>query len=105
MMKKLEKIVIRLTFLLAVIFCLELEVYSDYPSSACSMELSSASNLVDHGLNSEDDTFDDHQMNQCQEFGWVTEPMFRLPNSQKLFLMQNYSFLKGQPPKYSNNWI
>lgn len=104
-MKISEKIVIRLAFLLAVLFCLGLEVYSDYNTPICTVELSSEANVPDNGLNSDVDAFDDNQMNAVDEYSSIIEPMFRLPKSKDLFSLQKFTSSNWQPPKNSDTRV
>lgn len=101
-MKIPKMIVFRVTFLLAVLFCLGLEVYSDYSTTICTVEISAEANTVDIGLNLDVDAFDDNLMNEVQEFSSIIEPTFRLPLSKDLFPLQKYTFSNWQPPKDSS---
>lgn len=66
------------------------------------MELCTEANVVDHGLHSDGDNLDDFPMNQDHEFSSIVEPMFWLPISNKLILIQDYNFSNWQPPKSSS---
>jgi hypothetical protein len=98
-MKIPEKILIRLIFLMAVLFCLGLEIYSDYNSSICTVELSVEASVSDKGLNSNVDVFDDSNLNQFHEFSSGFEPGFRLPILNDFFVFQEYNVASWQPPR------
>jgi len=101
-MKTFENIAIRLILLLAVLFCLGLDVYTDYNSPIYTIELSADANVVDDGLDSNSDISDELQMDLVYDFSSINEPILRIPNSKKLILTQNYTFSNWQPPRISN---
>jgi hypothetical protein len=100
-MKMQKNILFRLLFIAAVLFCLGLEVHSDYNTLVCNVELSSGMNCEDNNLSSDVDAFDDDHINQVHELNLVAEPVFWIPTPKYIFLLPEFSYSGWQPPKYS----
>jgi len=100
-MKVSKHILFRLLFLTAVLFCLGLEVYTNYNTPVCNIELSSEQNREDNNVLSEVDSFEDDHINQVHEPFIFVEQRVLIPNSNAPFLLIDFSFSSWQPPKSS----
>lgn len=100
-MKILRNILFRLLFMVAVLFGLESEVYSDTHVQACKVEVSSEMSSVDDILSSDFDSFDDDHINQIQEACLVAEPVLWMTTPKYIFLLHRFPHSNWQPPKYS----
>jgi len=100
-MKVTKHIVFRFLFLIAVLFSLGVEVYSNYTFPTYNMELSEELNVEDNNLNSDIDSFDDDHINQTQEKLLIGEKLTCLTISNNLFIIPEFSFSNWQPPQKS----
>lgn len=100
-MKVSKHILFRLLFLTAVLFCLGLEVYTDYSTPVCNTELSSELNCEENNVFSNVDTFEDDHINQVHEPSYFVEQLIVIPVSNDSFLLKEFFFLSWQPPKSS----
>jgi hypothetical protein len=100
-MKESKHILFRLLFLIAILFCLGLEVYTYYNTPVCNMEVSSKQNCEDNNVLSEVDSFEDDHINQVYEPLYLDEQKIFIPFSNNDFLLNDFSFSSWQPPKYS----
>jgi len=98
-MKATKHILFRFIFLITVLFCLGLEVYSEYYSPAYSIELSEKMNCADNIFNLDIDAFDDDHMSQTYETFWIAERLTCLPIPNNPFLGHIFSFSNWQPPQ------
>lgn len=100
-MKTAKHILFRVLFIIAVLFCLGLEVYSEYDSPAYSVEFSEKVNCTDNILSLDFDAFDDDHMNQTFETFGIAERLTCLPNPNNPFLGHLFSLSNWQPPQKS----
>lgn len=98
-MKVTKHILFRFIFLITVLSCLGLEVYSEYYSPANSVELSEQINNTDNIFSIDIDAFDDDHMNQTHETFWVAERLTCLPIPKNRFPEHKFSYTNWQPPK------
>jgi len=84
-----------------VLFCLGLEVYTNYNTLVCNTELSSEQNREDNHVLSGADSFEDDHINQVHEPFFFVEQRVLIPNSNAPFLFIDFSFSSWQPPKFS----
>jgi predicted transglutaminase-like cysteine proteinase len=91
----------RLLFLTAVLFCLGLEVYSEFASPTYNVELSENLNSVDNNFNSDIDAFDDDHIIQAQEKFWMVEKLTCLTISSNPLIIADFTFKNWQPPQKS----
>lgn len=98
-MKIAKHILFRVLFIIAVLFCLGLEVYSEYESPAYSVELSEKMNCTDNITSLDSDAFDDDHLYQTYETFWIAERLSCLPASNNLFPGHKFSFSNWQPPQ------
>lgn len=98
-MKVTKHILFRLLFLTTVLFCLGLEVYSEYNSPSYCIENSENGNCTDNILNLDIDAFDDDHINQTYETFWIAERLTCLPISNNPILGHIFSFSNWQPPQ------
>jgi len=98
-MKIAKHILFRILFIIAVLFCLGLEVYSEYHSPAHNVELSEKMNCTDNIASLDSDAFDDDHMNQTYEIFWMAERISYLPITNNPFRGHEFSFANWQPPQ------
>jgi hypothetical protein len=101
-MKVTKHILFRLLFLTAILFCLGLEVYSEFASPAYNVELSVILNSTDNNLNSDIDAFDDDHIIQAPEIFWMVEKLTCLSISANPLIIADFTFKNGQPPQQSS---
>jgi hypothetical protein len=100
-MKVTKHILFRLLFLTAILFCLGLEVYSEFASPTYNVELSENLNSLDNNFNSDIDAFDDDHIIQTPEKFWMVEKQIFLTISANPFIIADFTFKNGQPPQKS----
>ena len=98
-MKIAKHILFRVLFIIAVLFCLGLEVYNEYDSPANSVELSERMNCTDNIVSLDSDAFDDDHMNQTYETFWIAKRLSCLSIPTHLFPGHEFSFSNWQPPQ------
>ena len=99
-MKQLKHILLRLIFLLAILFCMGLEVYSHYSAKVCNTELAAQQEVQDNIALQNGDFAEDETVSLRADLNYFEEPLVLLPTDNKLFLLKQYSFLNWQPPKF-----
>lgn len=100
-MKETKHILFRLLFLITVLFCLGLEVYSESDSPVNSVELSEKMNCADNIVSLDIDAFDDDHMSKPYETFWIAERHTCLPIPNNPFLGHLFSLSNWQPPQKS----
>ncbi len=100
-MKIHRKILFRIIFLLAVLFCYGINVYSNYNVHSYSIEQTAGTNTVENSLSSDIDSSNEDQNNQFDEFDCIGKPIFQIPNTNNYFSTYNFCFSVWQPPKNS----
>jgi hypothetical protein len=100
-MKESKHIIFRLLFLITVLLCLGLEVYTYYNTTVCNTELSSEINCEQKNVFSIVDSFDHDPIIKVSEPSYLVEQKVLILISNDLFLLTNFSFPSWQPPKYS----
>jgi predicted transglutaminase-like cysteine proteinase len=100
-MKVTKHILFRFIFLTAFLFCLGLEVYSEYSSPSYKVELSENLNSVDNNFNTDIDAFDDDHMVQSPEKYWMLQKLTCLTISNNKFIIADFTFKNWQPPQKS----
>jgi hypothetical protein len=100
-MKVTKHILFRFLFLTALLFCLGLEVYSEFVSPAYNVELSENFNSTDNNLNSDIDAFDDDHIIQAPEKFWVIEKLTCLTVTYYPHIIAEFTFKNWQPPQKS----
>ena len=98
-MKVSKHILFRLLFLTAVIFCLGLEVYTNYNTQICNTELSSGQECGENDVFSGIDSFNDDHINQINEPLCSVEQKVLIPFSNDSFLIKKFPISTWQPPK------
>lgn len=99
-MKRKIKIVIQTIFLLAVIFCVEKNGYTNSNILQFSLEYITGTQVEENCYISDDDLFDDEQINPSFELLAGNDTMGLIPSPQYCILIYKYTALIWQPPKY-----
>jgi len=100
-MKIPVKILFRIIFLIAVLFCFEMDVYSNCNNLTNSIEISTCGNVVENSFNSEWDSCDDDQINFFNKPGLLIEPGSQQSALTNCFVLLNSSVSVWHPPKIS----
>jgi len=100
-MKSPKLIVFRLLFLLTVLFCLVLEVYTNNNIPICNTELSSDQNYKDTNVISNVDSFEDDHINQTHVLSDFVNQLITISISKDTFLLKEFTISNWKPPKYS----
>lgn len=98
-MKISKHIFFRLLFLVAVLFCLGLEVYTNYSTFVCNTALSSNQDSEENIDFSNTDSIEDENINQGHCIIHLVEQLMLIPFSNELLLLKEHHFLSWQPPK------
>jgi len=100
-MKSPKLIVFRLLFLLTVLFCLVLEVYTNNNIPTCNTELSSDQNYKDTNVIYNVDSFEDDHINQTHVLSDFVNQLITISISKDTFLLKEFTISNWKPPKYS----
>lgn len=100
-MIRLKHIVFRMLFLLTVLICSALEVYTYNNIPVCNTELSSNQNYEDNSAFSDVDPFEDEHINQTHVLFGFDNQQLTISISKDTFLLIEFSFSNWKPPKYS----
>lgn len=96
----MKHILFRLLFLVAILFCLGLEVYTHYGTPVCNTELTSQQDGEENIVLPNGDSIEDENFNQEHDANPFVEPLILMPISNKLPLLKEYSISNWQPPKF-----
>lgn len=89
-----------LLLLVAMLFCLGLEVYTNYSNPVCNTELTSQQEGEENIVIQNDDVIEDENFHQDHDVNHFVDPLLLIPFSNKLFLLKEYTFSNWQPPKF-----
>jgi len=98
-MKRESKITLRLFFLLAVLFCSGLDVYSNHNIRTTIIEQSALNSCGEINSFSDADFFDDEQSNQISDLLPGIDYTYQIPFPQNCLLIPCYPSPIWQPPK------
>ena len=98
-MKIHRKTFFRVIFLLAALFCFEINAYSNNGLQSISIELSTGTNSTGNGFSWDIDSFNEDEIYQTLEFCLIGKPINHLPVLRNNFLIYNFYFSVWQPPK------
>lgn len=98
-MKREGKILLKIIFLLAVLFCPVISVYSNNNIQATTLKQPAAENGVETNSFSDADFFDDEQINQIFDFFPGADYVYQIQTPQSRFLISRYTTPIWQPPK------
>lgn len=99
-MKDLKHILSLLLLLVTILFCLGLEVYTNYSNPVCNTELTSQQEGEENIVLQNDDLIEDEYFNQDLDVDPFVEPLLLVPFSNKLIVFKEYSLSNWQPPKF-----
>jgi hypothetical protein len=100
-MKNQRRILFRIIFFLAVLFCFGISTCSNYLIQPTNAELSAGTNGEKISFSSDIDFFSDDQIPQTDKFSAMVELNGLIPFSNNPLLIPNFSFSIWQPPKIS----
>ncbi len=100
-MKGSKYIVIRLLFLITILLCLGLEVFTYSHPVICNIETSSEQKNEDNNIFSKIDSFENDHIIQVQTTSNVDKQLILISISKDSFLFNELSFSSWKPPKYS----
>ena len=98
-MKREGKILLKIIFLLAVLFCPVISVYSNNNILAITLKQSGSENGGETNSFSDADFFDDEQINQIFDFFSGSDYVYQIHTPQNRFLISRYPTPIWQPPK------
>ena len=98
-MKRENKIVFRIIFLLAVLFCTGINVFSNNDIRATIIEKPAVENCGENNLFPDDDLSDDEQIHQISDSLPATDYTYHLPFPGNCLLIPCYPTPIWQPPK------
>jgi hypothetical protein len=90
---------IRIMLLLAIVFCMGEDLYSDCISNQYSIEFSEVTKNIKSSLTSDIDSFSDDQIPQIDKYSSITDPNELIPITQNFFFNTVPSLSIWQPPK------
>ena len=99
-MRILKNILFKFVILLAVLFCLGLDVYSDRINQKLNSEYSLVADCVVETSISDNDPIDNDEINYAIEFNSAVNCTSRIPIARIIFLFSNFSRSSWQPPKH-----
>jgi hypothetical protein len=100
-MKKYPKTITRSIFLLAVLFCVGIHLFSNSDVRSSGFEHASDANGITLIFGSHIDSFDDDQINQPIDISTLTEHDCQMQIPLNCFLHHNFFGSLWQPPKNS----
>lgn len=100
-MIRLKHIVFRTLFLLTVLFCSVLEVYTINNIPICNTELASDQNYEDNSAFSDVDPFEYDHINQTHMHSDFDNQQLTISISKDTFQLKEFTFSNWKPPKYS----
>lgn len=98
-MKIHRKLLFRIIIFSAVLLCYGVNVYSNFNVPSYNIELSTGTNGDDNSMSSDNDSYNEDQINQPDGFRLPGEPLLKNPIPKDDFLNYNYCFSVWQPPK------
>lgn len=98
-MKRKNKILPEVIFLLLVLFCTGIKAYSICNIQTTIIEHPAMENCVENNSLSDVDIFDDEQINQISDFSPEVNYVFQIRISQNCVLISSHPTPIWQPPK------
>jgi len=98
-MKRDIKVLLKIIFLLAVLFCPVINVYSNNNIQATIIKQPVADNCGETNSFTDVDFFDDEQINPSLDFFSGTDYVYQIHSPQNCFLISRYTAPIWQPPK------
>lgn len=98
-MERQKKILFGIIFTIGILFFFGLSSYSKYNVQPFSIEFSAGTNNAENNFSSDNDFFDDDQINHTNELSSLVESISQIFQHSFLILQQSFSF--WQPPKIS----
>ncbi len=98
-MTRESKILLGIIFLLAVLFCHVINVYSNNYIQATIIKHPAVENCVGNNSFSDVDSFDDEQINQISDFFPEADYVYQIRIPQNCILISKYPTPIWQPPK------
>jgi hypothetical protein len=102
-MRRQRKILFETFFLLAVLFCCEMNGYAKCSVQFVSIEYVTGTDSVEKVFISDIDSFDDEQVNQFFEYSAIVDLVYPISFPQNCILIPIYPTSIWQPPKKLNN--
>jgi hypothetical protein len=100
-MKAPVNIVSRIIFLMAVLFCFEVNVYSGHYIQSTAFEISTGENSIENSFSSDLDSWDDDHINNFTRPGLFIDLISQTLVLQNYFLIPYCSVSVWHPPKIS----